>query len=84
MSVCSMWGTFHIHLPFHGTTNPFIPFIDISMLCVFFWFLIGSPTYQAPEVLTEGVHSMASDLWSLGCVMYEMYTGEISTELLLL
>ena len=36
----------------------------------------GSPTYLAPEVLTDGVHTMSSDLWALGCVLYEMYTGK--------
>ena len=36
----------------------------------------GTPTYMAPELLQEGgVHSFASDLWALGCVLYECFSG---------
>ncbi|CAI5470722.1 unnamed protein product [Closterium sp. Yama58-4] len=36
----------------------------------------GTPCYMAPELLQEGgVLSFASDLWALGCVMYECYAG---------
>ncbi|KAJ7536033.1 hypothetical protein O6H91_12G054500 [Diphasiastrum complanatum] len=36
----------------------------------------GTPCYMAPELFEEGgVHSFSSDLWALGCVMYECYTG---------
>ncbi|XP_061443577.1 serine/threonine-protein kinase ULK4 isoform X2 [Rhineura floridana] len=35
----------------------------------------GSLTYFAPEVI-EGIDfSIASDLWSLGCLLYEMFSG---------
>eukprot|EP00796_Vickermania_ingenoplastis_P008354 gene8354-5852_t len=39
--------------------------------------LVGTPAYLAPELfmLHQGVVSMAADLWSLGCVLYEMATG---------
>ncbi|XP_077997486.1 serine/threonine-protein kinase ULK4-like [Glandiceps talaboti] len=37
---------------------------------------LGSPIYMAPEVLQGGNHSMASDLWSFGCMLYELYTGK--------
>ncbi|XP_006823231.1 serine/threonine-protein kinase ULK4-like [Saccoglossus kowalevskii] len=37
---------------------------------------LGSPIYMAPEVVDGGSHSMASDLWALGCLLYEMYTGK--------
>ncbi|KAF3779559.1 Serine/threonine-protein kinase RUNKEL [Nymphaea thermarum] len=37
----------------------------------------GTPCYMAPELFQEGgVHSYASDLWALGCVLYECYTGK--------
>lgn len=35
----------------------------------------GSPAYMAPEVIEGGPHTMATDLWSLGCVLYELFTG---------
>ncbi|XP_052191599.1 serine/threonine-protein kinase RUNKEL [Diospyros lotus] len=36
----------------------------------------GTPFYMAPELFQEGgVHSYASDLWALGCVLYECYCG---------
>ena len=31
--------------------------------------------YTAPEILRGGEHSMSSDLWSVGCIFYEMFTG---------
>lgn len=37
--------------------------------------VMGSPLYMAPEVLHGELASKSSDLWSLGCVIYEMFTG---------
>jgi serine/threonine-protein kinase ULK4 len=36
----------------------------------------GTPAYMAPELFLGGVPSFASELWSFGCVLYEMYFGE--------
>ncbi|XP_048462202.1 serine/threonine-protein kinase ULK4 isoform X2 [Rhincodon typus] len=36
----------------------------------------GSSTYMAPEILKGEDYSPVSDLWSLGCVLYEMFTGK--------
>eukprot|EP01065_Artemidia_motanka_P001563 TRINITY_DN10716_c0_g2_i1.p1 TRINITY_DN10716_c0_g2~~TRINITY_DN10716_c0_g2_i1.p1 ORF type:complete len:1313 (+),score=400.41 TRINITY_DN10716_c0_g2_i1:120-4058(+) len=37
---------------------------------------IGTPSYMAPELFQEGgVPSLATDLWSLGCVLYEIFVG---------
>ncbi|KAK4854988.1 hypothetical protein QYF36_002978 [Acer negundo] len=36
----------------------------------------GTPSYMAPELFEDGgVHSYASDLWALGCVLFECYAG---------
>uniref|UniRef100_A0A8C1T3E1 Unc-51 like kinase 4 n=1 Tax=Cyprinus carpio TaxID=7962 RepID=A0A8C1T3E1_CYPCA len=35
----------------------------------------GSPVYCAPEVLRGADTSVCSDLWALGCILYEMFTG---------
>lgn len=37
----------------------------------------GTPYYMAPELFSEeGVHSFQSDVWALGCVLFEMATGK--------
>ncbi|MEM7204015.1 MAG: serine/threonine-protein kinase [Planctomycetota bacterium] len=35
----------------------------------------GTPAYMAPELFTGGAASIQSDLYSLGLVLYEVYTG---------
>ncbi|GMH45644.1 hypothetical protein BSKO_13601 [Bryopsis sp. KO-2023] len=35
----------------------------------------GSPHYMAPELFQEGPYSTKSDMWSLGCVLYQMAAG---------
>lgn len=35
----------------------------------------GSPVYTPPEVIKGEDFSTATDLWSLGCVLYEMFSG---------
>ncbi|RNF18309.1 putative protein kinase [Trypanosoma cruzi] len=38
---------------------------------------VGTPLYMAPELFTkDGIPSIASDLWSLGCLLYEFGTGK--------
>ena len=37
----------------------------------------GTPYYMSPELFADdGVHSFQSDVWALGCVLYEMATGK--------
>jgi serine/threonine protein kinase len=37
--------------------------------------LVGTPEYLAPEIYKEIGHGKEVDLWSLGCMMYEMIEG---------
>ena len=42
-------------------------------------FLLHSENYfyTAPEVLRGAEYSISSDLWSLGCILYEMFAGTV-------
>ena len=35
----------------------------------------GTPFYVSPEMLSNGQASVASDLWALGCVVYQLFVG---------
>ena len=38
--------------------------------------VVGSPYWMAPEVIEATGHSTLSDIWSLGCTVVELLTGE--------
>ncbi|CAN0178730.1 unnamed protein product, partial [Laminaria digitata] len=33
---------------------------------------VGTPLYMSPETLKGQGHELVSDIWSLGCVLYEL------------
>lgn len=36
----------------------------------------GTPLYMAPELVREQPYDHTADLWSLGCILYEIYVGK--------
>ena len=39
---------------------------------------MSDPSFLAPELfLDEAPYTIASDLWALGCIMYQMATGRL-------
>ena len=35
----------------------------------------GTPTYMAPEILNDQKYSFKADIFSLGSIMYNLFTG---------
>jgi 3-phosphoinositide dependent protein kinase-1 len=38
---------------------------------------VGTPLYVAPEMLKSNESSAATDLWALGCIIYQMLVGKV-------
>lgn len=38
---------------------------------------VGTPLYVAPEMLKESMSGHFTDLWALGCIVFQMATGEV-------
>jgi len=38
---------------------------------------LGSEYYAAPEILDNGIYNEKSDIWSLGCIIYELFNLNI-------
>ena len=39
-------------------------------------FSLGTPLYMAPELVQEKPYDHTADLWSLGCILYELFCGQ--------
>jgi serine/threonine-protein kinase SRPK3 len=40
-------------------------------------YLIGTREYRSPEILLQAHCDASNDMWSLGCIVYEMLTGDL-------
>lgn len=38
--------------------------------------VVGSPLYMSPELLESEPHGPPTDVWSLGCLLYELLVGQ--------
>lgn len=34
--------------------------------------MIGTPYYVSPELVTEAGYSYKTDVWAIGCILYEL------------
>eukprot|EP00913_Durusdinium_trenchii_P005770 g5384.t1 len=42
--------------------------------------IVGTPLYLSPEICAKGMYSTASDLWALGCALFELLTLSLPFE----
>ena len=38
---------------------------------------MGTPLYVSPEMLEENMSSPSCDIWALGCILFQMLTGDV-------
>jgi 3-phosphoinositide dependent protein kinase-1 len=38
---------------------------------------VGTINYLAPEMIQNNAASMATDIWSLGCIIFKLITGNV-------
>ena len=36
---------------------------------------LGTPLYMAPEIVMQDMYTEKVDVWSLGCIVYQLLTG---------
>lgn len=57
-----------------------IDFGNSCFTCDKLWLYMQSRSYRAPEVFLELPYDTKIDIWSLGCIAYELWTGEMLFE----
>ena len=53
-----------------GTSKQLIKSEDFAMTAV------GTPYYLSPEAVGSSKYNSKSDVWGLGCIMFELSTGK--------
>lgn len=43
---------------------------------------VGTPYYMSPEVCQRRPYTLKSDVWALGCLLYELATLEVSKDVM--
>ena len=38
---------------------------------------VGTPLYVSPEMLQENLSAYSGDIWALGCIIFQMITGDV-------
>jgi serine/threonine protein kinase len=64
------------HLPSPPSTGPFLQIPPAGSNISFT--KRGSPGYVAPELLYSGICSRKGDIWSVGCILYELSCGKLA------
>jgi serine/threonine-protein kinase ULK/ATG1 len=69
--------SFHPSLPHYSKTLLVIDFgfSQIRHPANLMTSVVGTPIYMAPEILQSRPYSGKSDLWSVGCILYEVLVG---------
>lgn len=60
--------------PKHSQSASFVLWLQLAATAV------GTPYYLSPEICQNKRYNQKSDIWSLGCVLYEMTAGRHAFE----